>query len=360
MKKILIVFGTRPEAIKLAPLILKMRSQKEFELKICVSGQHKEMLYQVLTSYGIEPDYDLSIMTQSQTLSYITEQVLKGVESLIEKISPDLLIVHGDTTTAFAAALAAFYRRVPVAHVEAGLRSRDIFSPFPEEFNRKAISIMANIHFAPTQAAVQNLLSEGIERNRIFLTGNTVIDALLLNNDTLPAISAPECPFVLMTVHRREHSDKEITSIFRAVRQVCIEEPSAYVLYPVHKNPRIIRLANQILSGLENVKLLEPLDVRSFHYLLKKSRFVLTDSGGVQEEAAFLGKPVLVVRDNTERPEGASCGTLNIIGSKEAVVYDNIKRLFFDEDAYRTASVQCNCFGDGKASERIVEILKKI
>ena len=360
MKKILVVFGTRPEAIKLAPLILKMRPQNEFEVKICVSGQHKEMLYQVLSSYGIVPDYDLSIMAQNQTLSYITERVLEGVGSIIDDISPDLLIVHGDTTTAFAASLAAFYRGVGVAHVEAGLRSGDIFSPFPEEFNRKAISMMANIHFAPTENSVKNLLDEGIEKSKIFLTGNTVVDALILNNNTAPAISAPEYPFVLMTVHRREHSDEDIMSIFRAVRRLCIEEPSVYVIYPVHRSPRIIRLSSQILGGLKNVKLIEPLDVRSFHFLLKKSRFVLTDSGGVQEEAAFLGKPVLVVRDNTERPEGASCGTLSIIGSKESVVYDNIKRLFFDEESYRKAAVPCNCFGDGKASDRIVEILKKI
>ncbi len=359
MKKILVVFGTRPEAIKLAPLILKLKSERDIEIKICITAQHREMLDSVLECFNIIPDYDLSLMKQEQTLSYITERVLIGVSDILDDISPDCVLVHGDTSTAFAASLAAFYKRIPVAHVEAGLRSGDIFSPYPEEFNRKAISIMADIHFAPTETAVKNLLCEGVKKEKIFLTGNTVIDALLLDNNPC-TISAPDEPFALMTVHRREHSDEEICEIFRAARKLCIEYPQVRIIYPVHRSPRILRLSAQILDGVKNIILTDPLPVKSFHFLLKKCRFVLTDSGGVQEEASYLGKPVLVVRSNTERPEGAECGTLKIIGSRSADVYDNMKSMFFDDEAYKKASIPCLSFGDGLASERIVSILKKM
>ena len=360
MKKILIVFGTRPEAIKLCPLILKLRLEKSLLTKVCTTGQHREMLDQVLTSFEIVPDYDLSIMEQNQTLSHITERVLRGVSNIIDDFAPDLLMVHGDTSTTFAASLAAFYKSIPIAHVEAGLRSGDILSPYPEEFNRRAVSLMSALHFAPTDNAVQNLLREGISRDKIFLTGNTVIDALMLNSDVIPSLESPKNQFAIMTVHRREHSEQDIAAIFRAVRRLCLEEPSVCVIYPVHKNPRMLRLSSQILGDIKNVKLTDPLAVRDFHYLLKKCKFVLTDSGGIQEEAAFLGKPVLVVREKTERPEGALCGTLKIIGSNENDVYHHMRSMFFNNDEYEKASVRCNCFGDGHASERIVEILKKI
>lgn len=360
MKKILVVFGTRPEAIKLSPLILKLLLEKNFSTKVCVTGQHREMLDQVLNSFKITPDYDLSIMEQNQTLSHITERVLRGVSNIIDDFSPDILIVHGDTSTTFAASLAAFYKGIPVAHVEAGLRSGNTLSPYPEEFNRRAVSLMADLHFAPTENAAQNLIREGITQSKVFITGNTVIDAVLLNSDSVPSFDAPPTQFAIMTVHRREHSEEDIMSIFRAVRRLCTEEPDISVIFPVHKSPRMLRLSSQILGDVKNVKLTEPLAVRDFHHLLKKCRFVLTDSGGIQEEASFLGKPVLVVRENTERPEGTLCGTLKVIGSKENDVYHNMRSMFFDNDIYKKSAVRCDCFGNGHASERIIEILRKI
>ena len=360
MKKILLVFGTRPEAIKLAPLILKLRRDNFFDVKVCISAQHREMLDSVLSTYRIIPDYDLSVMKQEQSLSYITERVLSGVSRVIDDCSPDLLLVHGDTSTTFAASLAAFYKKVPIGHVEAGLRSGNIFSPYPEEFNRKAISIIADLHFAPTEIAFKNLIVEGIDQNKIYLSGNTVIDALLLSDGYIPNLPAPTLPFALMTVHRREHSEDEIIDIFRGVRRLCVEHNDVCVIYPVHKSPRILRLSSQILGGVDNIRLIEPLPVKDFHYLLKKCRFVLTDSGGVQEEASFLGKPVLVVRNNTERPEGVESGTLSVIGSEEKEVYENMKKLFFDNRAYGKAAIPCLSFGNGRACDKIIEVLKKI
>lgn len=362
MKKILIVFGTRPEAIKLAPLILKLKKQKDFLTLICVTAQHRDMLDSVLEEYGIIPDYDLSIMKHGQTLSYITESIINGVDKLLCELSPDIVLVHGDTSTAFAASLAAFYRSIPIGHIEAGLRSGDINSPFPEEFNRRAIAQIASLHFAPTKAAANNLLGEGVAEDSIHLVGNTVIDALLMDEktDIVSNTDIPSSPFVLMTVHRREHTEDNIGAIFDAVRSVFSEDNSVKVIYPVHKSPRIQRLASQILSGYSNIILTEPLGVSVFHSLLKRSLFVLTDSGGVQEEAAFLGKPVLLVRENTERPEGTVNGTVRVIGSMKEAIVSEIKSLLYDKDEYARSAIPCNAFGDGCASDRIISVLKKI
>lgn len=362
-KKILIVFGTRPEAIKLAPLILKLKEEALFDARICVSAQHRQMLDSVLELFGIVPDYDLSVMRNDQALSYITERVLSGVDEIIEQISPDMLIVHGDTTTTFAAALAGFYRNIPVAHIEAGLRSRDILSPYPEEFNRRAVSLIASYHFAPTERSMQNLLDEGVSREKIFVVGNTVIDNLLSDTQhiTLPPLLAHASlrPTILMTVHRREQSESDLESIFSAVSRVCAENPDIRIIFPVHKNPKI-SMAAQRLQSVRNIILTPPLSLGDFHYLLKKCLFVLTDSGGIQEEAAYLGKPALVLRRNTERPEGELNGTLKLIGSDFESVYQSISTLLHDKSEYDNMAKPCYAFGDGHTSERIVDILKRL
>lgn len=359
-KKILIVFGTRPEAIKLVPIIQGLKNDAFFDTKICVSGQHKDMLDDVLKSFDIIADFDLAIMKNEQTLSYITQAVMAGIDSVLEEFAPDVVLVHGDTSTAFSAALACFYRRIPVAHVEAGLRSHDIFSPYPEEFNRRAIALMANINFAPTKLAASNLINEGVDEGRIHVVGNTVIDALALNDGHIADFNMPSKPFALMTVHRRENTEKELIQIFEAIKEVCENEPRFYVIYPVHKSPRVSTVAKRILSGIDNVILCEPLNVKDFHALLKKCRFAVTDSGGIQEEAAFLGKPVLVLRENTERPEATLCGTSRIIGSNKEKIKSAISSLINDEGEYAKMSRRCFEFGDGHAAQRIIEILRNI
>ena len=360
MKKLLIVFGTRPEAIKMAPLILKLKEAKSIEARVCVTAQHKDMLYPILSFFNIEAHYDLSVMKPEQSLSYVTNAVLSGVSNVLEEYSPDLVLVHGDTTSAFAGCLASFYKSIPVAHVEAGLRSGDIFSPFPEEFNRRSISLMSSFHFAPTEQSRANLISEGIKESSVFVTGNTVIDTLILTSQAHSQFILPSSPFILMTVHRREHSDSDISAIFRAVRQFCIDNPSLYVIYPVHRSPRLLRLSSQILEDLPNVALTPPLSLTDFHHALRSCHFVLTDSGGVQEEAAYLGKPVLVVRNTTERPEGESFGNLKLIGNDEDKIYNAMSILLNNKAEYEKASKACLSFGDGHASERITDILQKI
>ena len=359
MKKILTVFGTRPEAINLAPLLLKMRGDSEINSRICVTAQHRDMLDSVLNEFGIIPDHDLDVMKYGQTLSYVTEAVLNRVDQVLAKEAPDAIIVHGDTSTAFASALAAFYRGIPVCHVEAGLRSGDITSPFPEEFNRRSLAQLATIHFAPTEAAVNNLLSEGIAESRIHLVGNTVIDTLLMHSNTVPLRNCKERT-VLMTVHRREHTENDLRSIFTAVKQICLEDSSVRVIYPLHKSPRIRSVACEILGGVNGITLTEPLTVAEFHYLLKSCHFVLTDSGGVQEEAAFLGKPLLLVRNNTERPEGQCIGCVKLIGTNCNRVFKEIRALLYDTLKYEKMSVSCTAFGDGYASDRIISVLKKM
>lgn len=359
MKKILIIFGTRPEAIKMAPIVKALKSESAFDIRVCVSAQHREMLDSVLSSFDITPDYDLSIMKQGQTLSYITNEVMSGLSTVTEEFHPDMIMVHGDTTTAFAGALFAFYNHITLLHVEAGLRSSDIHSPFPEEMNRRVISLLANIHFAPTKEAVQNLKKENVPEERIFLVGNSVIDAMQLSESLECSVELPSSPYFLLTIHRREHTDEEILSAFRAVRRICVEQPSLFAIYPIHKNPRFLRLFEQVLGDIENIKLCNALPVEEFHKLLRGCRFVLTDSGGIQEEAAYLGKPVLVLRDNTERPEGERLGTLRLVGCEENNVYVNIKRLL-DNDEYARVAIPCYDYGNGSTSTKIVEILKSI
>ena len=360
MKKILCVFGTRPEAIKMAPIITKLKSENTLESKVCISGQHREMLDCVLSVFDISADYDLSIMKNEQTLSYITSSVMQGIEKVIFEYRPDFILVHGDTSTAFAACMAAFYNKIPVAHIEAGLRSGNMGSPFPEEFNRRSISLMSSLHFAPTISARKNLLNEGIDDSSIFVTGNTVIDSLLLTENKISHLALPSSKFILMTVHRREHSDEDISAIFRAVRRICIGNPSLYVIYPVHKNPRLLRLSTQILYNLPNIILTEPMTIIDFHHALRKCYLVLTDSGGVQEEASYLGKPVVVVRNSTERHEGAATGTLKLVGNNEESVYSSLYMLISDKSEYSASSIKCTEFGDGHAAERIIDILKKV
>ena len=344
----------------MAPVIRALKGDSFFAVRICVTAQHREMLDSVLKSFCIIPDYDLSLMKPEQSLSYITEAALRGIDEVIKDLAPDTVIVHGDTSSAFAGALCAFYNRIPVAHVEAGLRSNDIYSPFPEEFNRKAISMIASYHFAPTQSALESLLSEGVDTNSIFLVGNTVIDALGLSSGIDSKRELPPHPYMLMTLHRREHSDADVCSVFRAVRRICIEHPSLYTVYPMHKSPRFARLFSQILGDVKNIVVTEPLEVVDFHRLLRSCHLVLSDSGGIQEEAAYLGKPVLVTRKNTERPEGVSSGTIRVIGTDEQTVYENIKRLLCDKSEYDRASARCMDFGDGNASAKIAEILKTV
>ena len=290
MKKILTVLGTRPEAIKLFPLILKLNDDAEIEHKICVTGQHKEMLDSILSEFNILPDYDLSVMRASQTLSYLTESILTGINAVLDEFAPEVMLVHGDTTTAFTAALAGFYRGIKIGHVEAGLRSGNILSPFPEEFNRRAISLIASLNFAPTHDSINNLLNDSVDPSSIFLTGNTVIDTIKFSLSEPSHFDMPKKPFVIMTLHRREHSDAEISEIFNAIRRICDIFPELTVIYPVHKNPRFRHLTSALLKDIPNMLLSEPIEVKRFHRLLNECEFVLTDSGGIQEEAAFLGK----------------------------------------------------------------------
>lgn len=358
MKRILSVFGTRPEAIKMAPVVLSLKNDPSFDSRVCVTAQHREMLDSVLNTFAITPEFDLSIMKSGQTLSYITQAVINGVDKVTDDFRPDVLLVHGDTTTAFAAALVGFYKGIKVCHIEAGLRSGDILSPFPEEFNRRAVASLSSFHFAPTDRAVCNLLSEGVAKERISLVGNTVIDALLMSLRRPSAMTLPASPFLLMTVHRREHADEDVISIFKGIRKVLDEYPSVKLIYPVHKNPRFYDIARKMFDNAENIYLCEPLEVSDFHHLLSKCRFVITDSGGIQEEAAFLGKPVLVVRKNTERQEAAAYGTLRLVGTSSDTIYAECKRLLNDDTAYAKASIPCDLYGDGSAAARIVDILR--
>ncbi len=360
MKKILVIFGTRPEAIKMVPIVKALKNDPSFDLKLCVTAQHREMLDSVLSCFDITPDYDLSIMKQNQTLVYITAAAIQGLESVMQEFVPDMVIVHGDTTSALSGALTAFYNKISIAHIEAGLRSKDIRSPFPEEFNRKTISLVADLHFAPTETAVENLLNEGIEKQKIFLVGNSVIDTMLLSADMQTSIQLPTSPYILMTIHRREHSDDEILSIFRAVRRICIDNPSLSILYPIHKNPRFCRLFEQSLGDIKNIKRCDPVPTVDFHHLLRNCYLVLTDSGGIQEEASYLGKPLLVARNNTERPEGLSLGTLSMVGSDEEKIYNEVQRLLSDREEYNRRAVRCYEFGKGNTAQKIIEILKSI
>lgn len=363
MKTIMLVFGTRPEAIKMCPLIQELRTRKDIRTLCCVTGQHRQMLDQVLSAFHVTPDYDLAIMKDGQTLFDVTTRVMEELKNVLAEAKPDLVLVHGDTTTTFAAALTCFYMQIPVGHVEAGLRTYQLDSPFPEEFNRQAVGVAAKYHFAPTEQARQNLLRENKKPETIFVTGNTAIDAL---KTTVRAdYQNPELEWakgsrlILLTAHRRENLGEPMRAIFRAVRRITDEVPDIKVLYPVHMNPTIRALAQGILGGDERIRLIPPMDVVDFHNMLARSDLVMTDSGGIQEEAPSLGKPVLVLRDTTERPEGVAAGTLKLVGTDEETIYREAKRLLTDEAAYHRMSIASNPYGDGQACRRIADILEK-
>lgn len=361
MKKVMLIFGTRPEAIKMCPVALALKAREELNTLVCVTGQHKQMLQQVLDAFSITPDYDLAIMKERQTLFDITRNILGSIGEVLEKERPDLVLVHGDTTTTFASALACFYLQIPVGHVEAGLRTHDLYAPFPEEFNRRATSVAAALNFAPTELAKQNLLSEGCDPDSIFVTGNTAIDALNITvkhdyrDPVVDWIGGSR--MILLTAHRRENLGEPMRQLFRAIRRVVEEQPDVKVIYPVHMNPAVREPANEILGDCDRVRLIEPLDVLAFHNLMAHAYLILTDSGGIQEEAPSLGKPVLVLRDVTERPEGIGAGTLRLVGTDEARVYKEIMLLLNDESEYRRMSGAKNPYGDGHASERIAQAI---
>lgn len=364
MLKVLLVFGTRPEAIKMCPLVNELKNRPdEFDVRVCVSGQHRKMLEQVLKVFSVTPDHDLAVMRAGQNLFDITDAVLLGMKKVIAQERPDIVLVHGDTTTSFAAGLAAFYAQVPVGHVEAGLRTHNIRSPWPEEFNRQAVDALCDCHFAPTQAARENLVLEGKAKRRIWVTGNTGIDALRTtvqegySDEVLDW--AYDSRLVLLTAHRRENLGAPMHRMFRAVRRVAEEHPDVKLVYPIHMNPLVREAAHAQLDGFERLRIIEPLDVVAFHNFMAKSHLILTDSGGVQEEAPSLGKPVLVMRETTERPEGVEAGTLRLVGTEEQDIYEEFTRLLDDEDAYAQMAHASNPYGDGFASRRIADVLAK-
>ena len=362
MKKIMLVFGTRPEAIKMCPLVNELKSRSGIKTVVCVTGQHRQMLDQVLEAFSVVPDYDLSIMKERQTLFDVTTNILNRVREVLEKVQPDVVLVHGDTSTTFVTALACFYLQIPVGHVEAGLRTYNIYSPYPEEFNRQAVSIISAYNFAPTELSRQNLLREGKQAETIYVTGNTAIDALkttVREDYTHPELQWAEgSRLIMITAHRRENLGEPMKHMFRAIRRVCDEHPDIKAIYPIHMNPAVRETADEILGGDERIRIIEPLDVLDFHNFLARSYLILTDSGGIQEEAPSLGKPVLVMRDTTERPEGIEAGTLKLVGIKEQVIYDNFKLLLENPEEYKKMSMASNPYGDGFASKRIADLLE--
>lgn len=357
----MLVFGTRPEAIKMCPLVNEFKKRADVQTLVCVTGQHRQMLDQVLNAFAVVPDYDLSIMKEQQTLFDVTVNILEQIKAVLEKEKPDLVMVHGDTSTTFSAALACYYMQIPVGHVEAGLRTYDIFSPYPEEFNRQAVSILADYNFAPTQKASENLLREGRCAERIFVTGNTAIDALktTVREDYCHAELewAKGYKLILITAHRRENLGEPMRHMFRAIRRVLDENPDVKALYPIHMNPLVRNAAAAELADCSRIHIIEPLDVLDFHNVMARSYLILTDSGGIQEEAPSLGKPVLVMRDVTERPEGIQAGTLKLVGTKEEDIYREFTRLLVDSDAYNKMAQANNPYGDGHACKRIVEVV---
>lgn len=363
-KKILLVFGTRPEAIKMCPLVLELARRPVFRPVVCVTGQHREMLDQVLECFGVVPDYDLAIMQPGQTLFDITTRILNGLRPILEQEKPDAVLVHGDTSTAFAAGLAAFYLQLPIGHVEAGLRTYNIASPFPEEFNRQAVDAFSHWYFAPTQTARQTLLQENKDPKKIFVTGNTSIDALhqtVRTGYTHPDLDwarADGARLVLLTAHRRENLGTPMRHIFQGIRRVLDEHPEVRVLYPIHKNPLVRQTAQEVFGDESRLRLIEPLDVLDFHNFMAAADLILTDSGGIQEEAPALGKPVLVLRDTTERPEGVAAGTLQLVGTTEEGVYTAFRTLLDDPAVYHRMSKAANPYGDGTASRQIADILQ--
>lgn len=363
MKKVMLVFGTRPEAIKMCPLVNELKKRENIQTTVCVTGQHKEMLSQVLEAFDVVPDYNLDIMKEGQDLYDITQGILKGIKEVLEKAEPDVVLVHGDTTTTFAATLACFYSKIPVGHVEAGLRTYDINSPYPEEFNRQAVGIVAKYNFAPTSTAKNNLIREGKKPDSIYVTGNTAIDALKLtvkkefNHKELEWVG--EDRLIMITAHRRENIGEPMHNMFKAIRRILEEYKDVKAIYPIHMNPMVRKIAREELSGCDRIRIIEPLDVIDFHNFISKSYLIITDSGGIQEEAPSLGKPVLVMRDTTERPEGIEAGTLKLVGTSEENIYSCFKELLDDKKTYENMAKASNPYGDGHACERIADILEK-
>lgn len=363
MKKILLVFGTRPEAIKMCPLVKELKTRKCFDVKVCVTGQHREMLKQTLDAFSVTPDYNLDIMKQKQNLFDITVGILNSIKPVLEKEKPDVVLVHGDTSTTFATALACFYLQIPVGHVEAGLRTNNIYSPYPEEFNRQAVSIVSQFNFAPTEKARQNLLKEGRDENSIIVTGNTAIDALNttvvddFDDELLNWVG--EDKLILVTAHRRENLGDSMRHMFTAIRRILDKYENIKAVYPIHLNPQIRELANEIFAGCDSIRLTEPMDVFKFHNFIARSHLILTDSGGIQEEAPALGKPVLVMRDTTERPEGVEAGTLKLVGTDEQTIFSNVCELLDDSEKYLEMAIAKNPYGDGTASKQIADILEE-
>ena len=361
MIKVMTIFGTRPEAIKMAPLVKELESRKEIKSIVCVTAQHREMLDQVLNIFKIKPDYDLNIMKQGQSLSEITSRVLLGLEEVIKKEEPNIILVHGDTTTTFAGALAAFYNKVDIGHVEAGLRTYDKYSPFPEEANRIMVDRITDMYFAPTEVSKNNLLKENIDESKIYVTGNTAIDAMKYtisdNYENSIFDWVGDSKLILLTAHRRENLGEPMYNIFKAVKRLVNDNKNIKVIYPIHLNPLVRKIANEVFEDNERIKLIEPLEVVDFHNFINKSYFILTDSGGIQEEAPSLGKPVLVLRDTTERPEGITAGTLKLVGTNEDDIYNEATILLTNKSEYDKMSKASNPYGDGNTSKYIVDAI---
>lgn len=357
----MLVFGTRPEAIKMCPLVNELKSRKNIETIVCVTGQHRKMLDQVLEVFGVVPDFDLSIMKDKQTLFDITTNIMNRIKPVLEEVRPDIVLVHGDTSTTFVTSLACFYLQIPVGHVEAGLRTYNIYSPYPEEFNRQAVSIISRFNFAPTELSKQNLIKEGRCSNSIYVTGNTAIDALkttVKENYAHPELEwSNDSRLIMITAHRRENLGAPMHNMFRAIRRVMEEHPDTKAIYPIHMNPLVREAADRELGNFDRIHIIEPLEVLDFHNFLSRSFLILTDSGGIQEEAPSLGKPVLVMRDTTERPEGIKAGTLKLVGTEEETIYENFKLLLENSLAYEEMSCASNPYGDGFACKRIADIL---
>lgn len=362
MKKILLVFGTRPEAIKMCPLVNELKSRERIQTIVCVTGQHRQMLDQALKAFSVVPDYDLSIMVEKQTLFDITTNILERIKDVLEQERPDVVLVHGDTSTTFVTALACYYLQIPVGHVEAGLRTYNIFSPYPEEFNRQAVGIIAQYNFAPTNTSRENLIREGKKEGSIYVTGNTAIDALettVCENYEHPELCwANGSRLIMITAHRRENLGEPMRHMFRAIRRIIDEHKDVRAIYPIHMNPIVRQIADEELGDCNRIHIIEPLEVLDFHNFLARSFMILTDSGGIQEEAPSLGKPVLVMRDTTERPEGVIAGTLKLVGTDENVIYQNFKELLTNKESYEAMAHAYNPYGDGFACKRIADILE--
>lgn len=363
MKKVMLVFGTRPEAIKMCPLVNELKTRPELKTVVCVTGQHRQMLDMVLEAFSVTPDYDLSVMKERQTLFDVTTGILDRIRPVLEAERPDVVLVHGDTSTTFVTALACFYLQIPVGHVEAGLRTYNLMSPYPEEFNRQAVSVIAKYNFAPTEMARDNLIREGRDPASIHVTGNTAIDALkttVKEHYTHPVLTWAEgSRLIVITAHRRENLGAPMHSMFRAIRRIITEHPDVKAVYPIHMNPAVREAAAEELGSCDRIRIIEPLDVLDFHNFLARSYLILTDSGGIQEEAPSLGKPVLVMRDTTERPEGIRAGTLRLVGTEEETIYENFRQLLEDDAAYSAMAHASNPYGDGLACGRIADILVK-